>query len=239
MVKIIIDPGHGGKDPGAIGNGTKEKDLTLMISQYQQKRFKELNIDVEMTRTSDVTLDNSTRTSKVRNAKANICISNHINAAGNVQANGTEVIHSIYSDGKLANMIMDELVNAGAKKRRVFCRQGKNGDYYFMHRQTGQVETVIIEYEFITNKQGIERFMKDWQKYAESVIRAVCAYLRVDYFKEEVVKVADNKNIPSFWAKEVWDWAKKNNITDGKCPKDNATREEMVTMLYRYDKLKK
>lgn len=43
----------------------------------------------------------------------------------------------------------------------------------------------------------------------------------------------------SDWAKESWDWAKKNNITDGKRPKDNMSREEMVTMLYRYEKLRK
>lgn len=239
-MKIIIDAGHGGKDPGATGNGFKEKDITIMISKYQQKRFGELGINVEMTRTADATLENSARTAKVRNSKANICISNHINAAGNPTASGTEVIHSIHSDGKLANMIMDELVNAGANKRRVFCRQGNHGDYYFMHRETGSVETVIVEYEFITNKLGIERFMKDWQVYAETVVRAVCMYLGIKYFRKEVEKIADTKNqTVSDWAKEGWNWAKENGITDGNRPKDNMTREEMVTMLYRYDKMKK
>jgi len=43
-----------------------------------------------------------------------------------------------------------------------------------------------------------------------------------------------DKDKPSSWAKDAWEWAIKNNITDGKRPKDNITREEMVTMLYRY-----
>ena len=238
-MKIIIDAGHGGKDPGATDNGYIEKNINLMISQYQQKRFRELGIDVEMARTTDNTLENSTRTARVRNSKARLCISNHINAAGNPTASGTEVIHSIHSDGKLANMIMDELVNAGANKRRVFCRQGNHGDYYFMHRETGPVETVIIEYEFITNKQSIEKFMKDWQKYAEAAIRAVCMYLGISYFRKEAKKMTEKNQTVSDWAKEGWNWAKEKGITDGERPKDNMTREEMVTMLYRYDKIKK
>ena len=46
----------------------------------------------------------------------------------------------------------------------------------------------------------------------------------------------NDKNIPSNWAKEAWEWAIKNSITDGTRPKDNVTREELVTMLYRYHK---
>ena len=48
-------------------------------------------------------------------------------------------------------------------------------------------------------------------------------------------KVTD-KNTPSAWAKEAWDWAKEEGITDGTRPKDTMTREEMVTMLHRYHK---
>ena len=43
---------------------------------------------------------------------------------------------------------------------------------------------------------------------------------------------------PSNWAKEAWEWGIKNGITDGKRPQDNATREEIVTMLYRAKKVK-
>ena len=45
-----------------------------------------------------------------------------------------------------------------------------------------------------------------------------------------------DKNEPSAWAKEAWEWAKRVGITDGTNPKDNATRQEVVTMLYRYSK---
>ena len=47
-----------------------------------------------------------------------------------------------------------------------------------------------------------------------------------------------DKTNPSSWAKEAWEWAKKNKITDGSNPKDTATREEIITMIYRAKKVK-
>lgn len=64
-----------------------------------------------------------------------------------------------------------------------------------------------------------------------------------EQFKKEVAKeltggantVTQNKNQPSSWAKESWEWGKKNGVTDGTRPKDSITREEVITMLYNYD----
>lgn len=83
---IVIDPGHGGADPGAIGNGITEKDYTLKISQYMYDRFKELGIPVVMTRDTDITLTPTERANKAKTAFGNykdvLVISNHINAGG-------------------------------------------------------------------------------------------------------------------------------------------------------------
>ena len=80
---------HGGIDSGAVGNGLKEKDLTLSISKYMYDRFNELGIPVALTRDSDITLTSDDRPkialSKFGNDKDVIIISNHINAGG---ANG-------------------------------------------------------------------------------------------------------------------------------------------------------
>jgi len=63
----------------------------------------------------------------------------------------------------------------------------------------------------------------------------------LDIVKSELDKLkggatVTEKNVPSSWAKEAWEWAKKEGITDGTRPKDIMTREEMVTILYRYHK---
>lgn len=83
---IVIDPGHGGSDPGAVANNLKEKDYTLLISKYMYDRFKELGVPVKLTRDTDVTLSPRERTNKVKNfygdGKDVVVISNHLNAGG-------------------------------------------------------------------------------------------------------------------------------------------------------------
>lgn len=180
----IIDPGHGGTDPGASGNGLIEKDYNLKISLYQYERFKALGVPFDITRMDDVTLDEGPRTTKVKNSGAQYCISNHINAAATKTAAGAETIHSIYSDGKLANAIMDELVKEGLPKRRVFKKESvkyPGSDWYYMHRDTGAVETIIVEYDFLTNPEGAKRVADNWKRYAEAVVRAVTIFLGYKY----------------------------------------------------------
>ncbi len=231
-MKIIIDSGHGGKDPGGGSNYLwKEKDKVLEISLYQYERFKELGIDVVLTRDKDVYLDSQERTKIVKDSKADICISNHINAF-NGKAEGAETIHSIHSDGKLANLILDKLVEVGAKRRRVFCKEHetiKGKDYYYMHRLTGSVQTIIIEYGFADNADDTKRIADNWKTYAEVVIRAVCEYAGLDYIPLN----KQSNNEVSSWAKEAHEWVVKNKISDGARPKDQVTREEVWTMLYR------
>ena len=84
--KVVIDPGHGGSDPGTIGNGITEKDYTLKISEYMKKRFDDLGIDSKLTRTTDETLDSNVRPKRAQSFYGKgsdvILVSNHINAGG-------------------------------------------------------------------------------------------------------------------------------------------------------------
>lgn len=229
---LIIDPGHGGKDPG--GGSTErwvEKDFVLQISLYQYERFKQLGVPVELTRSTDEYLSPGQRTVRIKESGAKYCISNHINAAGNPNARGVETIHSIHSDGKLANAIFGAIVDVGMPGRRVFCRSLDSNpglDYYYMHRDTGSVSTVIIEYGFATNAQDVQLLEQHWQEYAEAVVRAFCQYAGYDYKPP-----ADGKED---WREEfarAREWAVEQGISDGTRPKDPVTREEVWVMLYR------
>lgn len=210
---IIIDAGHGGQDEGGGSNQYwKEKDFTLKISQYQYQRFQQLGIEVAMTRMEDVTLSPRERTERVKQSGADYCISNHINSGG---GEGAEVIHSIYDHNRLPHMIMDEIVRAGQKNRRVFSRRlDEKTDYYFMHRETGRVVTYIIEYGFADNKRDVERLRANWIDYAEAVVKAFCEYLNLPYQPPK----EDNQNdFPAgtpLWKKELIDWLYEKQLLD-------------------------
>jgi N-acetylmuramoyl-L-alanine amidase len=175
---LIIDPGHGGKDPGAVSQFGHEEDFTLKISLYQYNRFKELGVKVAITRTSDTTLEEDARVAAVKNSGAKYCISNHLNAGGGDRA---EVVHSIYDDGKLANKIKDQLLAVGQSSVKVYFRKYGNNDYYYMHRRTGTVSTQIVEYCFIDNAADFNHFNQNWEAYAEAVVKAFCSHIGHPY----------------------------------------------------------
>ncbi len=80
------DTSHGGNDPGAIGYGLQEKDLTLQAAQYMYQRLQELGIPATIIRDSDETLPKEERIERILNEIGNdqdvILVSNHINAGG-------------------------------------------------------------------------------------------------------------------------------------------------------------
>lgn len=194
-MRICIDAGHGGNDPGAVANGLKEKDLVLEMSLYMAKRLKELGFKVYLTRDSDITLTPTQRTDIVKRTKADICISNHINSGG---GSGAETIHSIHNKDTLAKKILNNLKEAGMPIRRVFTKRNSSGnaDYYFMHRNTYPTikETVIVEYGFIDNKLDVQKLKdkKFREKLVEGVIKALCEHTKVKY-NGKIVNVEPTK----------------------------------------------
>ncbi|MCF7867422.1 MAG: N-acetylmuramoyl-L-alanine amidase [Candidatus Cloacimonetes bacterium] len=93
---IVIDPGHGGKDPGAIGNSKKnyEKTLVLEISRKLQKKLRDnLNVDVILTRSKDEFVSLQQRTQFANSQAANLFISVHCNAHRSSEVSGIEVFY--------------------------------------------------------------------------------------------------------------------------------------------------
>ncbi|GAB6060561.1 N-acetylmuramoyl-L-alanine amidase [Desulfonatronum parangueonense] len=88
---IMIDPGHGGKDPGAVAHGIKEKDVNLRMSRILGKMLEEKGFRVIYTRTTDVFIPLEERTAMANAQKADLFISIHANAHPNPNMNGFEI----------------------------------------------------------------------------------------------------------------------------------------------------
>ena len=187
--KVVIDPGHGGSDPGTIANGIVEKDYNLKISQYMKKRFDELGITSSLTRDSDTTLNPNERPKKVQDfyGKGNdvIVISNHINAGG---GDGAEIIYALRNNDNLSKKIAQELERAGQNVRKYYQRRlpsNPSKDYYYIIRETPNNETIIVEYGFADSKgDDVSQIKNDWQNLAEAVVKAVADYTNTPYIEQ-------------------------------------------------------
>ena len=220
--KIVIDAGHGGDDGGATGNGIIEKDLTLLISNYMYNRLKELGIPVSITRTEDITLSPTERVDNILSKYGNnsnvIVVSNHINAGG---GEGAEIIYALRNNSNLSNLISNNLENAGQNVRKVYQRRlpsDTSKDYYFIHRNTGYTQPIIVEYGFLDNINDANKLKNNWQNYTEAVVKGIAEYTNTPYDKGidnyYVVKKGDTLySIAKTYNTTVDNIKKLNNLT--------------------------
>lgn len=183
--KVVIDAGHGGNDPGAVSGNLKEKDLNLEAAQYMYKRLQELGIPSTIVRNTDETLERKERINRIMNAYGNspdiIMISNHINAGG---GEGAEIVYALRNNPTLAEMALNNIGEAGQIERKVYQRrlpENPNQDYYFIIRDTGNLESLLVEYGFIDNAKDAYKLQNNLTDYVEGVVKAIADYIGVSY----------------------------------------------------------
>ncbi len=182
-MKIIIDPGHGGSDSGAVAFGMQEKNLNLTLATLLAKKLENLKIDVDKSLINDNYYSSTQLTDIIKKSQSTLCISCHNNSY-NGKARGCEVIHSINSDGKLASMVLEEIGKTGFPTRRVFSKESTSSansgkDYYYVIRLTyPQVETIIIEFGFLDNPDDFKMLTDPvWQnKLTSAAANAISNY---------------------------------------------------------------
>lgn len=184
--KVVVDAGHGGVDPGAVYGGLQEKDLTLRAAKYMYDRFNDLGVPVKLTRSEDETLPKKERVNRILDAFGNrddvIVISNHINAGG---GDGAEVVYALRNKDTLAKSVLNNIAKEGQNIRSYYQRRlpsDPTKDYYFIHRETGKTQPLLVEYGFIDSpKDDIAQLQNNLEDYAEAVVKAVTDYIGVPY----------------------------------------------------------
>ena len=180
---IVIDPGHGGSDAGAIGpTGVSEKSVSLAVSLKAQQLLKSNGYHVVMTRTTDVDVaapgvpDGVELQARVDKAPpdAEIFISVHCNAFSNGSANGMETYHAptAIQGRRLATLLNEELERLGGLNNR-----GVKGARFYVMTHS-KCAASLIELGFITNPRE-EKLLasSDYQyKLAQAITNAVNRY---------------------------------------------------------------
>lgn len=199
-LKVIIDAGHGGSDPGAVSGNLKEKDLNLQASKYMEKRLNELGIPTFMTREDDSSLPKDERITKILNAlngQPAILVANHINAGG---GEGAEIVYALRNQPTLAQLALDNIGEKGQIKRKAYQRrlpENPNLDYYYILRESGvNTEPILVEYGFIDNENDRNKLINKLNDYVEGVVQAIAEYTNTPYTPPEtedfyVVKKGD------------------------------------------------
>lgn len=200
---IVIDPSKGGRESGVTGNGIVEKDYNLLISEYIFNRLKSLGADVKIIRTTDEYISEDDRANKILNAYGNnskvVALSNML---GNI-GSGAEIIYALRNNSNLASALAENLDDAGLTVSKYYQRRSENDtskDYYNIQKDTGLIETIIVNYGNINNINEATNIKNEWEDYAEAVVKSLANYTNVPYYKEgESQEIYTVKKGDSLW----------------------------------------
>ena len=178
---IVIDPGHGGNDPGKVAiNSALEKDVNLAIALKLKKYLEQEDMEVVMTRQEDKGLyeetdsnrkvhDMKNRLAIMEGAKPALVVSVHQNSYPEESVSGVQVFYYRDSaEGKRAALLMQEQMIATLQPAKE--REAKeNSTYYILKKTT--VPTIIVECGFLSNREEADRLTSE--DYQERVAWAI------------------------------------------------------------------
>ena len=177
--RIVIDPGHGGPDPGAVGiRGIRESEVVLDISLQVARLLEAKGVQVTMTRTAEVDVDLPPRVSIANRVGANAFVSIHANAISmsRPDVNGIETFY--YSDrrsARLAAHLQQQMLNVspGSPNRGV-----KRGRFFVIRRTT--MPAALVEMGFVTGNIDSPRLASSShrQRLALAIATGILDYLK-------------------------------------------------------------
>ena len=172
---IVLDPGHGGKDPGALGpNGTQEKAQTLWLALMLRMELERYGHTAYLTRWDDKELSLQRRCDIANKEGADVFVSLHFNGHENPQANGCETYHfpSSGTGQRLARHVQTEMLYAVRNRDRGV----KAGNFYVLRHTS--MTAILVEPTFLTNyeEEMWSRDTKNLAKLSAGIARGIQAY---------------------------------------------------------------
>ena len=174
-IVIVIDPGHGGEDPGKVGvNDVLEKDLNLQIAMKVQDLREEVGITVVMTREDDKVpeakkQDLQQRVDLINKTQPILTLCIHQNSYTSPDIFGAQVFYHTKTEEAIdvAALVQESLLSIDPNNKREI----KKNDTYYMLKYT-DVPTIIVECGFLTNPEEAKKLTTE--EYQEEVAFAIC-----------------------------------------------------------------
>ena len=175
-IVVIIDPGHGGKDSGAIGiGGVLEKDVILPISKRIAEVLERNGIQVIMTRDSDYFVTLPGRVTMAQRANADLFVSIHANSAGasRPEVSGLETYH--YDSGlTLAQIVHSKILQSlNVRDRKV-----RKARFYVLRKTS--MPSILVETGFLTGRDDVAKLRTSayQNQMAEAIAQGILQYLK-------------------------------------------------------------
>ena len=177
---VVIDPGHGGDDPGKVGvNGTKEKDVNLAISKCLKEVLEDNGFDVVMTRNKDEILNEGGKFSKVGDLNKRCSIINQ-NSFTNPNVKGAQSFFYEKSEkSKKLGLILQNHLNKKINTEKEKAAKPNNSYYMLIN---SKCPGTIIECGFLSNPSEEESLSKE--EYQKKLAEIICTGIK-EYFGEK------------------------------------------------------
>ena len=168
LSKILF--GHGGKDPGACGDGIQEKDIVLSVGKEIKKILSEYECSLKFTRESDIYLSLTERVNISNNFGADIFISIHVNSSTNISARGIETFcYKKSTNNNVANTIHNSLLE---NKKLYYSDRGvKEGNFTVIAKTLAKA--CLIELAFISNSDDCKLLKSYIKEYANQIAKGI------------------------------------------------------------------
>jgi N-acetylmuramoyl-L-alanine amidase len=179
-VLVLIDPGHGGKDPGAIGiGGLKEVDVILPIAKRVAAILQSNGYQTKLTRDSDYYVGLDERVSMANQYNATVFVSIHANSIdGRPDVNGLETYYYGQEGGKLAEVVHRNVLNTVTQKGYYLGNRNTRSARFLVLRKS-RVPAILVETGYLTNEIEVQRLRSDAYRstQAEGIARGIMEYL--------------------------------------------------------------
>lgn len=181
-VVIVVDAGHGGRDPGATSNGYNEKDINIDVAKRVQSQLQDAGYTVVMTRTSDTAVNIMNRPKIANEAEAHVFLSIHSNSSLNTESEGIESLYaprdltSVKYDAQypLVKAVHTELIKATG----MFDRGIKQRPDLIVLKHT-EMSAVLVELGFMSNEKDLQLLQTDSYKQscANGIVSGIKKYV--------------------------------------------------------------
>ena len=181
---IVLDPGHGGKDSGAVNGSLYEKtivlDVTKRVEAYLRSKY---DYNVRLTRSTDVYLTLNQRVAAAKSLRGDLFVSMHVNAAGSSSAKGVETFYSSQSAHSARSRALASNIqsNLAGKMSGMSNRGVKTANYYVITYNT--MPSALVELGFISSPTDLTylRSNTSRQQMAEGVAEGIAKYVQTYY----------------------------------------------------------